>query len=126
MIDKKQQPLILTNRGRLVIFVAGTMTLLFCLYSNMTAKWPGILLLSLGSPCLILKAKVLVAQLCPILVILVTLWSVAHQASLSMEFSRQESWSGLPFRTIQAIVPTLGSNIHRLLHRRILMPVMYP
>ena len=97
MIDKKQQPLILTNRGRLVIFVAGTMTLLFCLYSNMTAKWPGILLLSLGSPCLILKAKVLVAQLCPILVILVTLWSVAHQASLSMEFSRQESWSGLPF-----------------------------
>ena len=23
--------------------------------------------------------------------------SVAHQASLSMEFSRQEYWSGLPF-----------------------------
>ena len=26
-----------------------------------------------------------------------TLWTVAHQASLSMEFSRQEYWSGLPF-----------------------------
>ena len=24
-------------------------------------------------------------------------WTVAHQASLSMEFSRQEYWSGLPF-----------------------------
>ena len=27
----------------------------------------------------------------------VTSWTVAHQASLSLEFSRQESWSGLPF-----------------------------
>ena len=27
----------------------------------------------------------------------VTLWTVAHQASLSMGFSRQESWSGVPF-----------------------------
>ena len=26
-----------------------------------------------------------------------TLWTVACQASLSMEFSRQEYWSGLPF-----------------------------
>ena len=26
----------------------------------------------------------------------VTLWTVAHQAPLSMEFSRKESWSGLP------------------------------
>ena len=29
----------------------------------------------------------------------VTLWTVAHQASLSMGFSRQEHWSGLPFPT---------------------------
>ena len=28
---------------------------------------------------------------------LVTLWTVAHQASLSMGFSRKEDWSGLPF-----------------------------
>ena len=27
----------------------------------------------------------------------VTLWTVAHQAPLSMGFSRQECWSGLPF-----------------------------
>ena len=27
----------------------------------------------------------------------VTLWTVAHQAPLSMGFSRQEYWNGLPF-----------------------------
>ena len=27
----------------------------------------------------------------------VTLWTVAHQASLSPGFSRQEYWGGLPF-----------------------------
>ena len=26
-----------------------------------------------------------------------TLWTVSHQAPLSMEFSKQEFWSGLPF-----------------------------
>ena len=36
----------------------------------------------------------LVAKLC---LTLVTPWIVAHQAPLSMEFSRQEYWSGLPF-----------------------------
>ena len=34
------------------------------------------------------------AQLCPTLC---DLWTVAHQAPLSMGFSRQEYWSGLPF-----------------------------
>ena len=28
--------------------------------------------------------------------LLVTTWTVAHQAPLSMGFSRQEHWSGLP------------------------------
>ena len=28
-----------------------------------------------------------------------TAWTVAHQAPLSMVFSRQEHWSGLPFPT---------------------------
>ena len=32
-------------------------------------------------------------------------WTVAHQAPLSMEFSRQEYWSGLPFPT-QIALPT--------------------
>ena len=36
----------------------------------------------------------LVAKSC---LTLVTLWTVAHQASLSMEFFRQEYWRGLPF-----------------------------
>ena len=36
----------------------------------------------------------LVTQLCPILC---DPWTVAHQAPLSMEFSQQEYWSGLPF-----------------------------
>ena len=35
----------------------------------------------------------LVAQLCPALC---DPWTVAHQASLSMGFSRKEYWSGLP------------------------------
>ena len=39
--------------------------------------------------------KVLVTQLCPVLCKLMD--SVAHQAPLFMEFSRQEYWSGLPF-----------------------------
>ena len=29
--------------------------------------------------------------------LLATPWTVAHQVPLSMEFSRQEYWSGLPF-----------------------------
>ena len=32
----------------------------------------------------------------PILLLFVTPWTVAHQAPLSMRFSRQEYWSGLP------------------------------
>ena len=28
-----------------------------------------------------------------------TPWTVVHQAPLSMEFSRQDYWSGLPFAT---------------------------
>ena len=42
------------------------------------------------------------ATLCTCLVVIhvqlfTTLWIVACQAALSMEFSRQEYWSGLPF-----------------------------
>ena len=36
----------------------------------------------------------LVAKSC---LTLSTLWTVAHQAPLSMGFSRQEHWSGVPF-----------------------------
>ena len=44
----------------------------------------------------------------------VTPWTVACQAPLSMRFSRQESWSGLPF-LLQGIFPTQGSKLG-LLH----------
>ena len=48
-----------------------------------------------------------------------TLWTVAHQAPLSMEFPKQEYWSGLPFPSprdlsnpgIETVSPAL-----RLLH----------
>ena len=36
-----------------------------------------------------------------------TPWTVAHQAPLSMEFSRQEYWSGLPFPS-PGDLPDLG------------------
>ena len=42
----------------------------------------------------------LVAKPCPTLA---TPWTIAHQALLSMGFSRQEHWSGLPFPS-----PVLG------------------
>ena len=42
------------------------------------------------------KVKVLVTQLC---LTLFNPWTVAHQALLSMEYSRQEYWSGLPSRS---------------------------
>jgi len=39
----------------------------------------------------------LVAKFC---LTLVNPWTVAHQAPLSMGFSRQEYWSGLPFLSL--------------------------
>ena len=32
-------------------------------------------------------------------------WTVAHQAPLSMEFPKQEYWSGLPFLTLGDLPP---------------------
>jgi len=46
---------------------------------------------------------VLIAQSCQT----ATPWTVARQAPLSMGFSRQEYWSGLPFHS-QGIIPTPG------------------
>ena len=42
-----------------------------------------------------------------------TPWAVAHQAPVSMGFSRQEYWSGLHV-LLQEIFPTQGSNLHLL------------
>ena len=49
----------------------------------------------------------------------VTLWFIAHQALLSMRFSRQGYWSGLPFPS-PGIFPTQGSNPGLLHCRQIL------
>ena len=43
-----------------------------------------------------MKVKVFVSQSCPLFA---TPRTVARQAPLSMEFSRQEYWSGLPFHS---------------------------
>ena len=56
----------------------------------------------------------------------VTLWTVAHQAPLSMEFSRQEYWSGVPFPSsgdlpnlgIKPGSPALQAIVYRLSHLR--------
>ena len=49
----------------------------------------------------------------------VTLWTIAHQAPLSMGFSRQKYWSGSSCPPPGSL-PTQGSNLHllRLLHCR--------
>ena len=51
-----------------------------------------------------LKVKVLVAESC---LTLCNLWKIAHQAPLSMEFSRQEYWNGLSFPS-PGDLPDLG------------------
>ena len=54
---------------------------------------------------------------------LVTPWTVAHQAPLSMGFSRQEHWSGLSFPSPgdlpnSRIKPRVSCFAHRFLHGR--------
>ena len=59
------------------------------------------------------KVKVLVAQSCPTLC---SPWTIAHQAPLSMGFSRQEYWNRMGHHVfLQGIFPTQKSNSH-LLH----------
>ena len=48
-------------------------------------------------------------------------WTVTHQAPLSVAFSRQEYWSGLPF-FLQGIFLTQGSNLCLLLGKWHLTP----
>ena len=53
----------------------------------------------------------LVAKSCPTLV---TPWTVAWKASLSMGFSKQEYWGGC-HALLQGIFLTQGSNLHLLM-----------
>ena len=64
------------------------------LNSSQDLVWLGHSKLQPKKPHLLLFAHAcLVDQSC----LFETLWTVAHQAPLSMRFSRQEYWSGLPF-----------------------------
>ena len=58
---------------------------------------PFYLLQSLGNTILLDRGACLHAQSLSCVWLFVTPWTVAHQAPLSKGFSRQESWSGLPF-----------------------------
>ena len=55
---------------------------------------------------------------------LATPWTVAHQAPLSMGFSRQGHWSGLPFPS-QGVFPNQESNPGLLHCRQILYQLSY-
>ena len=57
------------------------------------------------SPHPFLRGLSSVSQLC----LFVTPWTIAHWALLSMEFSKQEYWSGLPF-------PSLEGNSFKYIH----------
>ena len=57
------------------------------------------LLLNLSKPAwiaLLIRASILVSCIW----LFATLWTLSHQASLSMGFSQQEYWSGLPFPSL--------------------------
>ena len=60
-----------------------------------------------------------------------TVWTVAHQAPLSMGFSRQEYWSGLPCPPLgdlpdPGIKPTLQANSLLLSHRGNSLNIILP
>ena len=67
--------------------------------------------------------EVLVTQSCGLFV---TPWTVARQASVSMEFSRQEYWSGYPFPSLGDLPdsgikpgsPALQGILYHLSHQR--------
>ena len=43
-----------------------------------------------------------------VIITVVVQWTVVHKASLSMGFSRQEYWSGLPFLSPGDLLPNPG------------------
>ena len=49
------------------------------------------------SPLLLIYQSIVFAQSFSHVQFFMTPWTVAHQAPLSIEFLRQEYWSGLPF-----------------------------
>ena len=64
--------------------------------------------------CNFLESESEGAQLLSHVELFSTPWTVAHQSSLSVEFSLQEYWSGLPF-SIPGDLLTQGLNPHLLI-----------
>ena len=56
----------------------------------------------------------------------VTLWTVARQAPLSMGFSKQEYWSGLPCPPPGELTPALQADSLPLSHQEARWPTLYP
>ena len=64
-------------------------------FANVMGNWSSMRKLRSDKACF--QTSILKCQLLSHVQLFVTPWAVAHQAPLSMEFSRQEYWSGLPF-----------------------------
>ena len=74
----------------------------------------------IAEPASLLRVKTIplyiAVELLSLVQLFVTPWTVVCQAPLSMGFSRQEYWSGLPFPTTRDL-PSPGLDLH-LLHRQ--------
>ena len=93
-------------------------------------KRPG-LLVNLGRECVLQQVpiwfQVLSANSFQLCLTLATLWTVVWQAPVSIRFSRQEYWSGLPF-LFQGMFLTQGSNpclLHLLYWQEDSLPLSY-
>ena len=53
--------------------------------------------------------------MCSVKLLFATPWTAAHQAPLSMAFSRQEYWNALPSPSPGELPPNQGSNLHLFL-----------
>ena len=73
----------------------GRMDICICLANSFCCSHKTILLI--GSVCACVCVCMCMCWSLGCVQLFVTSWSVAHQAPLSMEFSRQAYWSGLPF-----------------------------
>ena len=76
------------KKGKMYIFPQNKIFTLFCILLRKSNK---------NNNIPIKKKKVSKVKLLSPVWLFATPWTVAYQAPLSMEFSRQEYWSGLPF-----------------------------
>ena len=70
-------------------------------FTPVHSSLPVVTTLSCNHICVIILPASLRACMCVLshVQLFATLWTIVHQAPLSMDFSRQEYWSGLPFLT---------------------------